>query len=167
MLVQRRRSSPGWYRSRAYAALRLGIDAVAVEDAGKYLAQAGWDAETVYTSFVAAIAHLRLKQPQLASEILENARRTARVPEWTQLVIEYLDDRLTAAVFLAKAKNIGEKTEAHTYIGFRSAIAGRHDEALVHLRWVRDNGARNYVEFAMAKGQLKLLETARQVAPVR
>jgi tetratricopeptide (TPR) repeat protein len=160
LLVQNRRSNPGWYRSRAYAALRLGLDAVAAEDARRYVTQAGWDAETVYTALVAAIAHLRLKQPQEASEVLENARGVAKIPDWTLMVIDYLDDRVSLDSFLGKARSVGEKTEAHTYIGFRSAIAGRHEEALLHLQWVRDHGAHNYVEFEMAKGELKRLEAA-------
>ena len=90
------RTNPGWYRARAYAALRIGLDAAAAADARKYLAEAGWDADTVYAALVAAIAHRRLNQRAEAAEVLDNARRAARVPEWTLAVIDYLDDRLSA-----------------------------------------------------------------------
>jgi tetratricopeptide (TPR) repeat protein len=162
-LAQQRRADPGWYRSRAYAALRLGLDAAAAADARKYLATAGWDAHTVYTAFVAAIAHRRLNQLSEAAEILESARQAANVPEWTLSVIDYLDDRLSSEAILKKARDVGEKTEAHAYVGFKAAAAGRKDEALTHFRWVLDQGARNYVEFGMAKAELKRLET---VAPL-
>jgi len=157
-LVQQRRTDPGWYRARAYAALRIGLDAAAAADARQYLAEAGWDADTVYAALVAAIAHRRLNQQADASEMLDNARRAANVPEWTVTVIDYLDDRLSVEAILKKARDIGEKTEAHAYIGLLAAAAGRHDEALLHLRWVRDQGARNYVEYGMAKAELKRLE---------
>ena len=162
MLVQHRRSSPGWYSSRAYSALRLGRDAAAAADARRYLTEAGWNVDTVYTAFVAAIAHLRLKQHQEASAVLDNVRSTANIPAWTLVVTDYLDGRVSPDAFLAKAGNIGERTEAHTYIGFQLAGAGRYDEARPHLQWVRDQGARNYIEFGMAKGELKRLEAARQ-----
>jgi tetratricopeptide (TPR) repeat protein len=162
-LAQQRRADPGWYRTRAYAALSLGLDAAAAADARKYLALAGWEGDTVYAALVAAIAHRRLNQLSEAAEILESARHAANVPEWTFSVIDYLDDRLSSEAILKKARDIGEKTEAHAYVGFKAAAAGRKEEALTHFRWVLDQGARNYVEFGMAKAELKRLETAAPV----
>ena len=156
--VQQRSKDSGWYRRRAYDALRLGLDAAAAADARTFLAQSGWDADSVYAAFVAALAHQRLGQPHEAAAILEAARSTANIPAWTLAVADYLDDRLTADALLGRAASTGEKTEAHAYIGFRSAIAGRVDEALAHFRWVHEQGARNYPEFAMAKAELRRLE---------
>lgn len=159
-LAQQRRASPAWYRHRASALLGLGLDGAAAADARKFIALAGWETDAVYAAFVAAIAHRRLNQLPESAEILESARQAANVPEWTLNVIEYLDDRLTDEAILKKARELGEKTEAHAYIGFKAAAAGRKKEALTHFRWVRDQGARNYIEFGMAKAELKRLETS-------
>ena len=159
-LVRERQSTPRWYRRRAYDALRLGRDAEAAADARKYLAEAGWDKDTVYVAFVAALAHRRQNQPEAAAEILDSARQVANIPDWTAAVIDFLQDRSTAAAFLERADTDGEKTEAHAYIGLRAAIDGRTDEAVRHLRWVRERGARTCVECALAKGELKRLEAA-------
>jgi tetratricopeptide (TPR) repeat protein len=158
--AQQRQASPGWYSARAYASLRFGRDAAAAADARTFLSLAGWEADTVYTAFVAAIAYRRLGQQAESVEILESARQAVNVPQWTLSVIDYLDDRLTDEVFLKKARELGEKTEAHAYIGLKAAASGRKDEALIHLQWVNDQGARNYVEFGMAKAELKRLAAA-------
>lgn len=106
---RQRRTNPGWYRARAYAALRIGLDAAAAADARKSLAEAGWDADTVYAALVAAIAHRRVNQRAEAAEMLDNARRAANVPEWTLAVIDYLDGRLSAEVIVKKARDVGRR----------------------------------------------------------
>jgi hypothetical protein len=64
------------------------------------------------------------------------------------------------------AGNIGQQTEARTYIGFKLAIAGRDDEALTHFRWVADRGAKNYLEFELATNELNRLKYAPKAPAV-
>ena len=156
--VQQRRPDPAWYLRRARDALGLGLDAPAAADARRFLAQVGWDADTVIAAFIAALADQRLKRPQAAAEILETARKTPHLTAWSRALIDYLDDRLPSAALVARAATAREKTEAHAYVGLRSAIAGQVDEALLHLRWVRDRGVRSSAAFGMARSELKRLE---------
>jgi lipoprotein NlpI len=71
-----------------------------------------------------------------------------------------MSGKMPAAALLAAASDDGERTEAHTYIGFDDALAGRRDSAIAHFRWVKDKGSRNFVEFPIAAAELKRLEKA-------
>jgi tetratricopeptide (TPR) repeat protein len=159
MQATRRQADPDLYRSRAYAALGLGVNEIAAADARQYLNIAGWSSETaVYTAFVGAIAHLRLGQRDEANALLTTAREASTSQPWTLLVADFLDGRIAQADFLSKAKSDGEKTEARTYIGLKAEIDGRKEEAITHFDWVVANGARNYYEYGMARSALKRLK---------
>jgi len=79
---------------------------------------------------------------------------------WTANVLAFLQEKLDSAQFLARADENGERTEAHTYIGFRDLEAGRTKEALEHFQWVKERGSRNYVEYPLALGELKRLKAS-------
>jgi tetratricopeptide (TPR) repeat protein len=152
-------SSGEWYYRRAYFALGLGnADAVAAIDAHRFIKTAGWQEHSIYVAFVAAIAHYRLHQPDEARKVLELARPAAAEIPWTTRIIDYLEGRVTADVFLSSARTNRERTEAHTYIGFKSALEGHDDEALVHFRWAVEQGEQSYLEVGMAQRELDRLE---------
>lgn len=58
----------------------------------------------------------------------------------------------------ARADDDGQRTEAHAYVGIRAALAGRRDEAIVHLQWVKERGNRDYVEHRLAVRELSRLQ---------
>jgi len=58
------------------------------------------------------------------------------------------------------AKDIGQKTEAHTYVAFKSDLAGRHEDALTHFRWVVEQGARTNVEYGLARNEIARMQHA-------
>jgi tetratricopeptide (TPR) repeat protein len=155
-LAMQLNQSPRHYATRARRALGFGMDAVAVADARRYIAVAGWNIDTVYTAIIGALAHLRLGDAAEAAAVLERAR-FARLPAWTVHVLDFLQDRVPAEALLAKAKTTGEKTEAHAYIGFKAALAGRYEEAVTRFTWVVENGAPTYTEFEMARAELHRL----------
>jgi tetratricopeptide (TPR) repeat protein len=158
-VLNRLQSSGEWYHRRAYFALGLGsADATAASDAHRFIQAAGWREDSIYLAFLAAIAHWRLHQPEEARTVLEQARPAAAAIPWTTLVIDYLEGRVTADVLLSSAKSNGEKTEAHTYIGFKSALEGHEDEAVVHFRWAVEQGERTFVQVGMAQRELDRLE---------
>ena len=74
-------------------------------------------------------------------------------------MLAYLRDQITAAALLSGADGRGEETETHACIGIRASLAGRREDAVRHLAWVRDRGAREYTEHAMAVAELTRLET--------
>jgi len=111
-------------------------------------------------SFLGALACRRLKQDDEAARLLAKAGTVAAAGTWTAKVLDYLQGKTAAAAFLASASNDGERTEAHTYVGFDDVLAGRRAEAIAHFRWVKDKGSRNYVEYPMAVAELARLEGA-------
>jgi hypothetical protein len=56
------------------------------------------------------------------------------------------------------ARDDGERTEAHTYVGLSDLHAGRVAEAKAHFTWVKDRGTRTYAEYELAKQTLARLE---------
>jgi hypothetical protein len=157
--VRQLQPGPGWYRSRAYAALSMGLDETAASDIRKFIEVGGLESSSSpYSAFVAAIAYWRLGRKDDAEKILEDVRPVIPIKSWTESVLNFMQGRLPPEKFLAMAKTNGERTEAHTYIGFKDAIDGRLDDAIAHFRWVRDQGTKNYVEYGMAKGELRRLE---------
>ena len=149
-------------RQRAYAAFALGNDAVAAKDVRAYFQGPVWEAETApYVAFLGALALRRLKQDDEAARLLTKAGTVVAAGTWTAKVLDYMQGKTTAAAFLASASNDGERTEAHTYIGFDDALGGRRDAAIAHFRWVKDKGSRNFVEYPIAVAELKRLEASR------
>ena len=149
-------------RQRAYAAFALGNDAVAAKDVRAYFQGPVWEAETApYVAFLGALALRRLKQDDEAARLLVKAATVVPGGTWTAKVLDYMQGKTAAAAFLASASNDGERTEAHTYIGFDDALGGRRDAAIAHFRWVKDKGSRNFVEYPLAAAELKRLEASR------
>ena len=148
-------------RQRAYAAFALGNDAVAARDVRAYFQGPVWEAETApYVAFLGALTLRRLKQDDEAARLLTKAGTVVAAGTWTAKVLDYMQRKTTAAAFLASATNDGERTEAHTYIGFDDALGGRRDTAIAHFRWVKDKGSRNFVEYPIAVAELKRLEAS-------
>ncbi len=152
---------PDYYRERAYSAFRFGQNAAVVRDAKTFLERAGWGNESApYVAFLAAVAGRRVGQSAAADSLLQLARAVVERGSWTERVLSYMQRSLTADELLSRAKDNGEKTEAHAYIGFDLVDAGKRQEAIVHLTWVKDRGLKNFVEYAMVIAELKRLESA-------
>ena len=159
--VQFRYADPYWYASRAEYALGLGQNEVAARDAREYLNAAGWaDEAAPYAAFIGAIAHWRLQQTAEAEALLADAARAVPPKSWVATVVQYLQGGLTEDAFLDRARDDGQRTEAHTYAGLRVLIAGNKEAARKHFLWVKERGDRNYSEYALAFAELKRLESA-------
>lgn len=110
-----------------------------------------------YPAFIGALAAQRLNQPDVAATLLARAE-SPELSTWTRTVMAYLRGAHSDREFLSKARGVGQETEAHAYIGVTASLAGRRDDALLHLGWVRDRGAHNYTEYPMARTELARLE---------
>lgn len=86
------------------------------------------------------------------------ARAVVEHGSWTEKVLDYFQGTRSGDLFLAQAKDNDQRTEAHAYIGFHEALAGRSDSAPTHLRWVREHGTKSFSEYGMAVAELKRLE---------
>lgn len=157
--VLRLNSDPRWYRRRMYEAMKSRKDAVAVRDARAFLRLAGWGDESApYVTLAAVVAAWRLGQPAEAASLVEEATRVVKADSWTAALLQFAAGRLAGEKLIARARDDGQRTEAHAYVGIRAASEGRRDEALVHLRWVKERGNKRYVEYDWALAELKRLE---------
>jgi lipoprotein NlpI len=157
--LQRLEPNPRWYDARAYEGFKRGNYSTAIHDIHTYIERAGRGAESApYAAFLGAICYLRLKKVTEASNPLREI--STEIPEgsWTAVVMDFMQGKLSSEKFLARAKDVYERTEAHAYTGMMALIAGDRDEGLNHLHWVKDKGSRNYVEYGMAIAELKRLE---------
>jgi tetratricopeptide (TPR) repeat protein len=159
--------SPSYYYTMGLEALRLGRDDVATASIATYLELRGVGEDlSVYPLFIQAVAARRAGLSADADAALALAE-SARLPqEWTRTVLRYLQGRLDEGRFLRAARDIGQQTEARTYIGFALALAGREDDAVAHFRWVADRGAKNYVEYELARNELNRIKYRDRVLPV-
>jgi tetratricopeptide (TPR) repeat protein len=161
--------SPGYYWSQSLQALRLGRDELAAASMGTYLELrgSGDDDSSVYPLFVRALAARRAGRPADADAALALAEKAEPPQEWTRTVLGFLQGRLGDVEFLRAADDIGQQTEARTYLGFKLALAGREDEAVAHFRWVADRGAKTYLEYELAKNELNRLKYRNRPSVVK
>lgn len=157
--------SPEHYESRAYYAFRMGKDAAAAQDAHAFIKRAGWGHESApYMAFLAALAHRRFSQTDDADRVLEQARKVVERGSWTEKVLDYFQGKISGESLVQQAKADGEKTEAHTYVGFHDVFAGRRDQAIAHFRWVKEHGMKTFNEYPLAVAELERLEKAPPAA---
>lgn len=148
-----------WYQVRAYGAFDAGLYAVAAADARAYIEKGGRGTESSpYMAFLGALCFLRLGQVAESEKLLEEARPEIAADSWQMKVMDFMQGRTDAEKFLSMANDVNERTEAHAYVGLKDSIAGRRSQAVSHLRWVKENGSKNYVEYGMAIAELKRLE---------
>jgi thioredoxin-like negative regulator of GroEL len=155
--------NPDVYRTRAYAALGLRRDAAAATDARRYIDAVGWrEPSAQAVAFIAVIAYWRSHRAEDAAVLLEQVRAAVSSSSWPGAVAQYLQGKLTAERLLSRARDPRQKTAAHTYIGLKATLEGRREEALEHLRWVRAEGTRAELGFAVAIEELVRIEAERR-----
>lgn len=142
-----------------HAALKIRKDAAAARDARTYFRAAGGGEKSApYTALAAAVADWRLGRPADPSAIVAEARRVVKADTWLGALLQFAAGELPADKLVAHAKEDGQRTEAHAYARIKMAAEGKRDEALVHLRWVKERGNKNYAEYDWALSELKRLE---------
>ncbi|NOT54482.1 MAG: hypothetical protein HOP18_07750, partial [Deltaproteobacteria bacterium] len=86
--------------------------------------------------------------------LLDDAAANCNTSAWPYPVIRYLRRDLSVDDLLAAATDPDKKTEARAYLGLDLALAGKQDEAMTHLQWVKDNGKKDFSEYAFAVNEL-------------
>jgi tetratricopeptide (TPR) repeat protein len=158
--------NPNLYRSRSYVYLRMARGSLAASDAQIYLRRQGWQDD--HSSYMALAAYFGLrqsKQPDPAGKILEEASTKLIPSEWPYPVIRYLQRLTTAPQLIELATDNDKLTEAHAYIGLDLSLSGASEKALPHLQWVRDNGNKNFVEYLLAIGEIRRIESIPDSVP--
>ena len=149
------------YRSRGYVYLRLARGSLAAADALNFLRRQGWrDDHSPYMALVAHFGYRQAQQAAAAGKILEEATTRLEASAWPYPVIRYLQNAINEEELLALSTDNDKLTEAHAYIGLDLSLKGRHDAALPHLRWVAENGNKNFVEYPLALSELERIEGA-------
>jgi lipoprotein NlpI len=150
-------------RSLAYLSLARGE---AATDARAYLGIKGWrEAQSQYMVLVGYLGDRQARRDTEARKFLDEALTKCDPTVWPYPIIRYLRGEITADALLAAATDSDKKTEARAYLGLALSLSGRRDEALTHLRWVRDNGNKRFVEYTFAMAELRRLESAAPAQP--
>jgi tetratricopeptide (TPR) repeat protein len=154
-------SDPARYRTHALNAFAMGRDLVAGAATRSYLERTSLGEESAqYAAFLGALAYLRAGKSEEADKILQSAQDAIDPKTWQGEVVQYLRGQTTGEQLLTAARDVGQQTEAHTYIGFKESIAGKDADARQHFSWVIERGSRNYVEYTMVKRELDRLAHA-------
>lgn len=146
------------YLARASAYFSLARWDAVISDADAYRSRFGWqDQNTPFAVLLASLAHRRAGREREAATLLEDVATHGKPFHWPAPIVKYLRGEIPIPTLLALATDHGKMTEAQAYIGLDLLLAGRSEEALNHLRWVRDKGDRNFVEYRLAMGELRRL----------
>jgi tetratricopeptide (TPR) repeat protein len=148
-------------QNRALCKLYLARGAEAAADARANLKMTGWHEE--HSQFMALVAHFGYRQAAREADartILDEAAANADTTAWPYPIVRYLRRELSAKEVFALANNNDKMTEARAYIGLDLSLAGKKDEALTHLRWVKEYGNGQFVEYPMALTEISRIEAA-------
>jgi tetratricopeptide (TPR) repeat protein len=152
-------SSPGLLRARAASAYTYGKWDTVIASVETYAREISWADENVeYAGFLSVLAHWRMGDAAGATAVLDHIAEAVDRKSWAASLTEYLQDKISESALMQRASSNGNRTEAHFYPGVRAAIANRREQALGHLRWIKERGERNYSEYSMALDELARLE---------
>lgn len=127
-------------------------------DARAYVKLKGWKEDRAqYMAIFGAFGDRWAQRETAARQLLDEAAANCNTSAWPYPVIRYLRRDLSADELLAVATDLDKKTEARAYLGLNLILAGKPDEALTHLHWVKDNGKKNFSEYAFAVHELDRL----------
>jgi lipoprotein NlpI len=154
------------YYNRSLAHLALDRGGEAAADARAYLDLKGWqESQAQYMVLVGYIGNQLAQHDVEARQLLEEAKGKSDTAVWPYPIIRYLRHEITADTLLTAATDTDKQTEAQTYLGLDLSLSGHRDEALTHLRWVKDNGNKSFAEYTFATTALRRLEAAVQAQP--
>lgn len=130
----------------------------AAADARAYVKLKGWKEDRAqYMAIFGAFGDRWAQRETEARQLLDEAAANCNTSAWPYPVIRYLRRDLSADELLAVATDPDKKTEARAYLGLDLILAGKQDEALTHLHWVKDNGKKNFSEYTFAVYELDRL----------
>jgi len=154
-----------WYQLRQRQGLRLGIDTYLVSDAINWTRLEGWpeDETTSYVMLIKAITELRLGKPADAAATLTEIAAHHKAGDWVLSLVAFFRSEIAGDALVAKARDDGQRTEAHAYAGIKASMDGEREAARRHFAWVRASGRSDYYEYDYVLGELKRLD--RPAAP--
>jgi tetratricopeptide (TPR) repeat protein len=153
------------YYHRAYAYLYMGRGDSAASDAEMYLTLKGWRAEhSQYMVIVAHFGYLQARNEANARKILQDALERVDRSAWPHPVIEYLRRDISAKRLFGQADDEAKQCQARAYIGMNLSLLGRREDALYHLRWVKEHSRWSALERSLAITEIDRIKTSLAVS---
>jgi lipoprotein NlpI len=126
----------------------------AANDARSYLEIKGWkDERALYVVLIGYLGYRYGRNDGDARKLLDEAKAKCDTSVWPYPIVRHLLGELSMQALLNQATNDDKKTEAQAYAGINLSLSGKRDEALAHLRWVKDNGNKGFIEYALAAAE--------------
>jgi tetratricopeptide (TPR) repeat protein len=155
---------PQTYFERSQDNFYLGLNDAAASDARTFLELTDWHSNRAqYMVIFGSISYRRAGKPTEAKEMLELAAKRSNTNSWSYRVISYLRGELTPDTLASLAAGSNDRlTEAHGYIGLDLLLKDQKDAAVTHLKWVKEHGNPNFVEYIFSTIELNRLENGKQ-----
>jgi tetratricopeptide (TPR) repeat protein len=148
------------YFATAEASLNFDRWDVAVEAARKYIELQTWtDANAPYAAFMSYFGNRKAGRDAEAQKVLAEAFKHTDAKSWPASIVMYLRGDIDEKALLGLATDNDKMTEARAYVGMNLALARRFDAARGHLEWVVKNGNQDYIEYTLAKAELRRITT--------
>jgi tetratricopeptide (TPR) repeat protein len=153
------------YYGRGWENLYLAKGEAAHADAVEYLKLSSTNKSS--RLYMALVGYFGLRQAHKDNEakaFIDAHALDFDTTAWPYPVIKYLRREITAEQLLSLALTEDKKIEARArvYLGLDMSLSGQRETALVHLRWVKENGAITSREYTLAVSELSRLEVPRQ-----
>jgi tetratricopeptide (TPR) repeat protein len=144
--------------NRYVANFRLGKLEDLGADGRGFISAKGWrEPESNYIAMIEGIVARRATGESASRAALKEALEKCDPKRWPYPITEHLAGPLSEEELLKKATDLEKKTECHLYIGLYRSAEGKYSKAIPHLRWVRDNGEREILEYPAAIVELERL----------
>jgi tetratricopeptide (TPR) repeat protein len=152
------------YFNRAAAEL-IASRKGAASDARTYLGLRGWrDDHSLYAVLIGHFGYRQMHRDAEARQILDEAASKGDTSAWPYPVIRYLRREIDEKALLDAAGDNDKMTVARAYLGLDLSLSGRPEEALPHLRWVKEHGNRDYIQYALALAEIDRIEGRKAVS---
>lgn len=143
------------YVSRGWSRLVAGRGG-ASDDARTYLdMKRGDDKNAAYMAILGALAARRDGRTAEADVFLDEANANTSPRAWPAPVLRYLRGTGTAPALFDAAGDVGQKIEAHTFLGVDLLFAGDPAGAAEHLRWVLRQADQRNLAIDLARETLR------------
>lgn len=128
-------------------------------DARAYLKLAGWTSDrSADMVLIGYFRSLKNDQPEEAQSLLMEGLQKCDKAAWPYPILAYLHHDLSIQDLYKQAGDNSKIAKVHAYLGIQLALNGRRDEAIEHLRWIKDHANHQSQEYAISLTELRRIE---------